>query len=157
LVLVVICPDILYPLVLGIYIGTSRPSLDPIGWYLVVDTAPMAGSWMLDARGGSLNGNGKDYRDDHAGGYKQGDRVGMLLDLGDSSLRFFRNGTQHGPGYAAGSVTGPQCRHFIGWCWCNKSGRAQPLSAIQSRSAHGDRGLNLACWLQVVPCPGKHA
>jgi hypothetical protein len=33
--------------------------------------------------------------------------VGMLLDLGDGSLRFFRNGVQHGPGYAAGSVTGP--------------------------------------------------
>jgi hypothetical protein len=32
--------------------------------------------------------------------------VGVLLDLGDGSLRFFRNGTQHGPGYAAGSVTG---------------------------------------------------
>jgi hypothetical protein len=31
----------------------------------------------------------------------------MLLDLGDGSLRFFKNGAQHGPGCAAGSVTGP--------------------------------------------------
>jgi hypothetical protein len=33
--------------------------------------------------------------------------MGVLLDLGDGSLRFFKNGVQHGPGYAAGSVTGP--------------------------------------------------
>jgi hypothetical protein len=31
----------------------------------------------------------------------------VLLDLGGGSVRFFRNGAQHGPGYAAGSVTGP--------------------------------------------------
>ena len=43
----------------------------------------------------------------HAGGFEQGDRVGVLLDLGDGSLRFFRNGVQHGQGYVAGSVTGP--------------------------------------------------
>jgi hypothetical protein len=33
--------------------------------------------------------------------------VGVLLDLDDGSLRFFKNGVQHGPGYAAGSVAGP--------------------------------------------------
>jgi hypothetical protein len=60
----------------------------------------------MDAYDGSLCGNGKED-DDRAGGYKEGDRVGVLLDLGDGSLRFFRNGAQHGPGYAAGSVTGP--------------------------------------------------
>ena len=31
----------------------------------------------------------------------------MLLGLGDGSLCFFKNGVQHGQGYAAGSVTGP--------------------------------------------------
>jgi hypothetical protein len=31
----------------------------------------------------------------------------MLLGLDNGSLRFFKNGVQHGPGYAAGSVTGP--------------------------------------------------
>ena len=51
-------------------------------------------------------GNGKAC-DDAAGGFKKADRVGVLLDLGDGSLRFFKNGAQHGPGYAAGSVTGP--------------------------------------------------
>jgi hypothetical protein len=33
--------------------------------------------------------------------------VGVLLGLGDGSLGFFKNGVQHGPGHAAGSVTGP--------------------------------------------------
>jgi hypothetical protein len=60
----------------------------------------------MEAEFGALWGNGKED-DDRAGGYKQGDRVGVLLDLGDGSLRFFRNGAQHGSGYAAGSVTGP--------------------------------------------------
>jgi hypothetical protein len=45
--------------------------------------------------------------DDAAGSYKQGDRVGVLLDLDNGSLRFFKNGVQHGPGCPAGSVTGP--------------------------------------------------
>ena len=39
--------------------------------------------------------------------YKKGDRVGVLLDLNNGSLLFFKNGVQHGPGYAAGSMTGP--------------------------------------------------
>jgi hypothetical protein len=38
---------------------------------------------------------------------RDGDRVGVLLDLDDGSLRFFKNGVQHGPGYPARSVTGP--------------------------------------------------
>jgi hypothetical protein len=31
----------------------------------------------------------------------------MQLDLDNGSLRFFKNGVQHGPGYAASSMTGP--------------------------------------------------
>jgi hypothetical protein len=41
------------------------------------------------------------------GGYVQGDRVGMLLDLNNGSLCFFKNGEKHGDGYPAGTVTGP--------------------------------------------------
>jgi hypothetical protein len=52
-----------------------------------------------------MDGNGKGD-DDGAGGYEQGDRVGVQLNLGGGSLRFFKNGAQHGPGYGAGSVTG---------------------------------------------------
>jgi hypothetical protein len=93
----------LYLLVLGIFIGISRPNLEPTEWYCRRDCTD---GWFMYAYDGSLWGNGK-YQDDRAGGFKQGDRVGVLLDLGDGSLRFFKNGAQHGPGYAAGSVTGP--------------------------------------------------
>jgi hypothetical protein len=85
------------------YIGISRPNLDPAGDYLDIECTD---GWFTYAPGGGLCGNGKEF-DDSSGEYKQGDRVGVLLDLGNGSLRFFKNGVQHGPGYAAGSVTGP--------------------------------------------------
>ena len=36
-----------------------------------------------------------------------GDKLGVLLDLDAGSVLFFKNGAKHGPGWAAGSVTGP--------------------------------------------------
>jgi hypothetical protein len=104
LILVVISFDILYVLVLDIYIGISRPNLDPMGLYCERDCTD---GWFMHAGDGSLNGNGNGNSDGGAGYFEQSDHVGVLLDLGDGSLRFFRNGAQHGPGYAAGSVTGP--------------------------------------------------
>jgi hypothetical protein len=86
-----------------IFIGISRPNLDPTGRYF---NRECTDGWFINANHGGLWGNGK-YDDDGAGAYKQGDRVGMLLDLDNGSLCFFKNGVQHGPGYAAGSVTGP--------------------------------------------------
>jgi hypothetical protein len=86
-----------------IFIGISRPNLDPAGEYY---HGASTDGWFIYANYGSLYGNGKDH-DDPAGPYKPGDRVGVLLDLDNGSLRFFKNGVQHGPGYAAGSVTGP--------------------------------------------------
>jgi hypothetical protein len=71
----------------SILIGMSRPNLEPTGTY-----------WGRECTDGWFI---------HAGDYKQGDRVGVLLDLDNGSLRFFKNGVQHGPGFAAGSVTGP--------------------------------------------------
>jgi hypothetical protein len=88
-------------------IGISKPNLDPAGYYL---GSGCTDTWFMYAHDGSLYGNGKEDDDDageYTGAYKQGDRVGMLLDLDNSSLRFFKNGVEHGPGYAAGSVTGP--------------------------------------------------
>jgi hypothetical protein len=85
------------------YIGISRPNLDPTGEYLGSECTD---GWFMDALDGTLYGNGKED-DDEAGEYKQGDCVGVLLDVGNGSLRFFKNGVQHGPGFAAGSVTGP--------------------------------------------------
>jgi hypothetical protein len=86
-----------------IFIGTSRPNLGPTGAYWDGGCTDACFMYAFD---GSLCGNSKDD-DDAAGAYKQGDRVGVLLDLGNGSLRFFKNGVKHGPGYAAGSVTGP--------------------------------------------------
>jgi hypothetical protein len=98
-----LCFDLLYVLVLGIFIGISKPSLDPSRLYVLRNCTD---GWFMSAGYGTLYGNGKEG-DDVAGGFEQGDRVGVLLDLGGGSVRFFRNGAQHGQGYAAGSVTGP--------------------------------------------------
>jgi hypothetical protein len=87
----------------GIYIGISRPNLDPTGTYCRMECTD---GWFINAFNGGLYGNTK-QDDDQAGGYKQGDRVGVLLDLDNGALRFFKNGVQHGPGYAAGIVAGP--------------------------------------------------
>jgi hypothetical protein len=89
-----------------IFIGISRPNLNPTGKYLI-----NTDNWFISAVDGALFGVGK-YHTDAAGEYKQGDRVGVLLDLNNGSLRFFKNGVQHGPGYAAGSVTGPVVHAF---------------------------------------------
>jgi hypothetical protein len=85
-----------------INIGISRPNLNPARAYWLGECTD---GWFINGTG-ALYGNGKQH-DDEAGKYKQGDHVGVLLDLGNGSLRFFKNGVEHGPGYAAGSVTGP--------------------------------------------------
>jgi hypothetical protein len=87
----------------NIFVGVTRPNLYPEGDYAVADCTD---AWFNFAYYGTLCGNGK-YNDDEAGNYEQGDRVGVLLDLNNGSLLFFKNGVQHGPGYPAGSVTGP--------------------------------------------------
>jgi hypothetical protein len=90
----------------GIYVGVSRPNLDNVGDYLL---SHCTDGWFIRVAFGILYGNGKEDGDDGdvAGSYDQGDRVGVLLDLNNGSLLFFKNGVQHGHGYAAGSVTGP--------------------------------------------------
>jgi hypothetical protein len=87
----------------GIYVGVSRPNLDLVGDYMLWECTD---GWCIATVNGTLYGNGK-AGDDAAGRYEQGDRVGVMLDLNNGSLLFFKNGVQHGSGYAAGSVTGP--------------------------------------------------
>jgi hypothetical protein len=85
-------------------VGLARPNLrrrGPRYWRKECTDA-----WLLDVGFGSLFGNGKEDND-RAGSFDKGDKVGMLLDLDDGSLLFFKNGEPHGPGYPAGSVTGP--------------------------------------------------
>jgi hypothetical protein len=99
----------------NIFIGISRPNLNPAGEYI---SSGCTDGWSINTGSayiGSLYGNGKQGNDEN-GNYKQGDRVGMLLDLDNGSLRFFKNGVQHGPGYAAGSVTGPVVAAVQMWC-----------------------------------------
>jgi hypothetical protein len=86
-----------------IYIGIGRPNLDPTRRYF---GSICTDSWFINASNGCLYGNGK-YNDDGAGTYKQGDRVGVLLDLDSASIRFFKNGIRNGRGYPVGSATGP--------------------------------------------------
>jgi hypothetical protein len=86
------------------FVGVTRPNLDPVGDYAVAECTD---AWFTDAEDGALWGNGKQVDDAAGGYYNKGDRVGVLLDLNNGSLLFFKNGVQHGPGYAAGSVTGP--------------------------------------------------
>ena len=86
-----------YLFVLVIFVGISRPSLDPTRCYVVRNCTD---GWFVRAWDGTLYGNGKEDGDE-AGGYstKPGGRAGVLLGLGGGSVRFFRNSgtarTQH--------------------------------------------------------------
>jgi hypothetical protein len=105
----------------GIFIGISRPNLNPTGEYW---GRACTDGWFINAYSGSLYGNGKRGGNDAAGGYKQGDHVGVLLDLDNGSLHFFKNGVQ-GPGFPAGSVTGPVVA-AVQMKWKNHSVRLLP-------------------------------
>jgi hypothetical protein len=61
-------------------------------------------AWFMLVSDGSLCGNGKEYSD-RGRGYKDGDRLGILVDLNDGCLLFFKNGQKNGPGFTSG-VTG---------------------------------------------------
>jgi hypothetical protein len=85
-----------------LFVGVNKPNLNP-GWENLTE------DWCVHVDDGHLYGNDRNPMDGEpsAGCYDLGDRVGVLLDLDDGSLRFFKNGVQHGPGFPAGSVTGP--------------------------------------------------
>jgi hypothetical protein len=89
--------------VLGIYIGICKPNLSSEEGYPDKDCQH---TWWMRAYSGGLFGHGK-LDDDRAGRFEKGDRVGMLLNFEDGSLRFFKNGVKHGSGYPSGSVEGP--------------------------------------------------
>jgi hypothetical protein len=104
---------------IGLCIGIAKPSLALEGSDLDDDddefyegddaTRPF---FMITGYCGGLWGNAFKLgaNDIQAGAYQEGDRVGVLLDLDDGSLQFFKNGKLHGPGYPAGSVAGPVVR-----------------------------------------------
>jgi hypothetical protein len=88
----------------SVLVGVTRPNLNPDIDYLMAGNS--TDGWCIDTYEGCLYGNGKED-DEAAGNIDDGDRIGVLLDLDEGSLRYFVNGVQHGPGYPAGSVTGP--------------------------------------------------
>jgi hypothetical protein len=87
-----------------VHVGVTRPNLDPTGDYTSRDCID---GWFMATKNGALYGNGKYSSDSRAYSSRSGDRFGVLLDLNDGSILFFKNGVQHGPGYPAGSVVGP--------------------------------------------------
>jgi hypothetical protein len=84
-------------------IGAVRPGLDHDKAHFNTNDAN-----FIDALDGALDGNGKQGADEQ-GGFAEGDRVGVLLDLDAGWLRFYRNGKRCGPGFTEG-VTGPLVR-----------------------------------------------
>jgi hypothetical protein len=63
--------ELLFEYIGNIFIGISRPNLDPTGMYWERECTD---GWFINDYRGDLCGNGKEY-DDEAGEYKQGDRV----------------------------------------------------------------------------------
>jgi hypothetical protein len=106
-----------------VYVGVSRPDLDPVGDYVRKnETHGGYDGWFVSAYNGSTYNGQSQVRTDptfksnanpnlgsgqDGGHYNKGDRMGVLLDLDDGSLRFFKNGVPHDPGFPLGSVTGP--------------------------------------------------
>ena len=88
-------------------VGVTRPNLDPHSPHYYRESC--TDTWFMDVFDGGRNGNGfcDDAGDGAAGAFEQGDCAGVEVDFFRGSIRFFKNGIQHGPGYPAGSVTGP--------------------------------------------------
>jgi hypothetical protein len=89
-----------------IQVGVCRPSLAPNidcekGWFI------NAGDGILTVHRGSQQAQLAQLKHSSKESYTHGDRVGMLLNLDNGSLYFFKNGVPNGPSFPAGSVTGP--------------------------------------------------
>ena len=84
-------------------VGAVRPGLDHDKGHHYTNDA-----YFINAGSGALWGNGKS-RADPQGRFATGDRIGVLLDLDASWLRYYRNGERCGPGFTEG-VTGPLVR-----------------------------------------------
>jgi hypothetical protein len=91
---------------MNLFVGIARPGLDTADGNDYAEKECMD-AWLLSAHRGLLCGNGKYFDDEAAGGFEAGDRIGLLVDLDNRSLLFFKNGKKHGPGYGAGLVSGP--------------------------------------------------
>jgi hypothetical protein len=86
-----------------VMVGAVRPGLDHDKSHYNTNDA-----YFISGGTGSLWGNGKSYGDPQ-GGFAEGDRIGVLLDLDAGWMRLYRNGKLCGPGFTEG-VTGPLVR-----------------------------------------------
>jgi hypothetical protein len=87
----------------SINVGAARPGLDHGKHHANTNDA-----YYIWGRNGALYGNGKGGADEQ-GGFAEGDRIGVLLDLDAGWLRFYRNDKRCGSGFTAG-VAGPLVR-----------------------------------------------
>jgi hypothetical protein len=98
-----------------IFVGAVRPGLDHNQAHERTDDAFFVsgfdGTLWGNLRSGEPDGQVYDLQRavGEDGGFNQGDRVGVELDLDAGHMRFYRNGTRCGPGFASG-VTGPLVR-----------------------------------------------
>jgi hypothetical protein len=93
----------------GLIFGVCKPGLD------LKSHSDLKQSWWISASYACVHGFDPRYAsvryDDNDEGFDTGQRVGMLLDLNDGSLRFFHDGEEKVEGFGPGSVTGPVARY----------------------------------------------
>jgi hypothetical protein len=130
----------------GFFVGVTRPKLNPKVDYAVRSSMD---AWFVDASNGLLYGNSQEgdesppHQDfDESLLCLNGKRIGMLLDLDEGSLLFFKNGKQHGPGYPTGSVTGPVV-HALSMWEVDQAGRLILDAAWPRTCAKGSRGSHV--------------
>jgi hypothetical protein len=100
----------------GVFFGAARPGLDHDEEHHAT-----ASAFFIYGLNSSLWANGKFIREKQAGlsqgggagasalRFATGDRIGVLLDLDQGWIRWFRNGAECGPGITSG-VSGPLVR-----------------------------------------------
>jgi hypothetical protein len=123
-----------------IMFGAVRPGLDhDMNHYDSDDAYYISG-------GGGLWGNGKEG-DGEQGEFREGDRVGCLLDLDAGWLRFYHHGERCGPGFTEG-VTGPLVRAVE---LARKRDAVTAVPEAQAPEGAGDVGES---WEELgsVPC-----
>jgi hypothetical protein len=94
--------------VAGLVAGVCKPNMSLSTGVQDTDTSFFGITAYCGATWG--NNNCRDPNEKHAGAFVTGDRFGLLLDLDQGSLIFFKNGKNCGIGFKAGSVIGPVVR-----------------------------------------------
>jgi hypothetical protein len=117
-------------------------------------------AYFLSCHSGGLFGyNGMRHaHSENTGRFAQGDRIGVLLDMDEGSLRFYRNGVRYGPGFTCG-VTGPLVRAvqlvYHGQIVTALPG-AEPPADPSGRWARSSRSaLKEACNARGIPARGN--